>query len=255
MAETIRSQGAISKSRLSSSGGGVRRRRPTFQLHQYGSEVRYVRPVGPTALATESELSGFNRDVVAFLVSETRKRINFSDCDLSGLECISSHTKNSAASAWSKVPACLSGKQPIRIIMNSSSKSTASKNIIARLGLCLALALLPLLTTGCVIVAAGAVGAGAVVYVRGELESIVDAPYAKLVDATRSALKDLEYVKISEKKDALEAEFIYRTALDKKVTLRLNKMENDLSRLRIRIDVIGDEALSKTILEKIKANL
>ena len=124
-----------------------------------------------------------------------------------------------------------------------------------RLGLCLTLGLLPFFATGCLLVAAGAAGAGAVVYVRGELESLLDQPYSKVVDATRAALKDMEYARISEKKDALEAELIYRTALDKKVTIKINKTADKMTRVKIRVDLMGDEALSNVILEKIKANL
>lgn len=126
---------------------------------------------------------------------------------------------------------------------------------ITRLSLGLLLGLLPMITSGCLLVAAGAAGAGAVVYVRGELESLLDQPYPKVVEATRAALKDLEYARNSEKKDALEAELIYRTALDKKVTIRINRTGDKLTKVRIRIDLLGDEKLSKVILERIQASL
>ena len=122
-----------------------------------------------------------------------------------------------------------------------------------RLGLCLALGLLPLLT-GCVLVAAGA-AAGAVAFVRGELKASLDHNYSKSVEATRTALQALEFAKISEKKDAIDAEFIYRTALDKKVTIKLNKTTDKSTSIKIRVDLMGDEALSRAILEKIKDNL
>lgn len=126
--------------------------------------------------------------------------------------------------------------------------------LITRGSLILTLALLPFLT-GCVVAVAGAAGAGAIAYVRGELQSSVDQSYAKVVEATRAALKDLEYAKISEKKDAIDAELIYRTALDKKVTIKLNRVTEKTTKVKIRIDLLGDEALSLSILEKIKANL
>lgn len=126
--------------------------------------------------------------------------------------------------------------------------------ILARCSLVLMLGLLPLLT-GCVVAVAGAAGAGAIAYVRGELQSSVDQSYARVVEATRAALKELEYAKISEKKDAIDAELIYRTALDKKVTIRLNRVTEKTTKVKIRIDLLGDEALSISILEKIKANL
>lgn len=127
------------------------------------------------------------------------------------------------------------------------------RTLFARLSLVLALGLLPLLT-GCVVAAAGA-AAGAVAYVRGELATTLDQNYSKVVEATRAGLKDLEFAKISENKDALEAVFVYRTALDKKVKIKLSKISDKSTTVKIRVDLIGDEALSLAILEKIKANL
>lgn len=135
----------------------------------------------------------------------------------------------------------------------NSSNSTPVRKFFSRLSLCLALGLLPVLS-GCVLAAAGA-AAGAVAYVRGELQTLLDHNYNHVVDATRAALKDLEFAKISENKDALEAVFVYRTALDKKVKIKLSKSTDKSTTVRIRVDVIGDEALSLAILDKIKANL
>ena len=135
----------------------------------------------------------------------------------------------------------------------TTSTPTRLRQLINRLSLCLALGLLPVLS-GCVVAAAG-VAAGAVAYVRGQLQTSLDQNYGKVVEATRTALKELEFAKISENKDALEAVFIYRTALDKKVKLKLSKATDKSTTVRIRVDLIGDEALSLAILDKIKANL
>jgi hypothetical protein len=138
--------------------------------------------------------------------------------------------------------------------MKLPTQSTAP-HLLTRLSLIIALGLLPILT-GCVVAVAGAAaGAGAIAYVRGELETSLDQNYSKVVDATRAGLKDLEYAKISEKKDAIDAELIYRTALDKKITIKLSKVTEKTTKVKIRVDLLGDEALSMTILEKIKSNL
>jgi len=148
---------------------------------------------------------------------------------------------------------CQGGLNISSIIMTSSPSSL--RQLSTRLSLILALGLLPFLT-GCVLAVAGAAaGAGAVAYVRGELEASLEHNYAKVVDATRMALRDLEYAKISEKKDAIDAEFVYRTALDKKITVKLNRLTEKTTKVKIRVDLLGDEALSTSVLEKIKANL
>lgn len=116
------------------------------------------------------------------------------------------------------------------------------------------LTLVPLVG-GCVIVAAGAAGAGAVAYVRGELSAGVEHDLPQVYRATQRALHKLEFAKISEESSAVDAHLLYRTALDRKIEIKLRKTSNQLTDLRIRIDLIGDQALSRTILDQIKAEL
>lgn len=129
--------------------------------------------------------------------------------------------------------------------------------LLARLATGLALSfllsLLPVLT-GCVLVAAGA-GAGTVAYVRGELNTNVGHDYGKVVDATRRALKDLEFARVSENKDALKAVFVSRTALDKKVEVTVTRQGDKSTQVQIRVGLFGDEQLSVAILDKIKSVL
>lgn len=108
--------------------------------------------------------------------------------------------------------------------------------------------------SGCILAAAGA-GAGAVAYVRGELDAKVDHDYNAVVDATRSALADLEFARVSENKDALKAVMISRTAMDKKVEVTLANSGKKLTSIKIRVGVFGDEQVSMTILDRIKGRL
>lgn len=117
-----------------------------------------------------------------------------------------------------------------------------------------ALALGPL--TGCVAVVVGiAAGAGTVAYVRGELETTLSAGYEKSVEATNLAVQQLQFARVAERRDALSDTITVRTAGDRKVVIRINKIADFSSRVRIRVGIFGDEALSLTILEKIRANL
>lgn len=120
-----------------------------------------------------------------------------------------------------------------------------------------ALALVTMLvTSGCLAVAAGAgAGAAAVAYVRGELQTTVSEDYDATVKATHRAIDQLGFVKVSEKKDALIAILTVRNAADKKIEIRLDRSARNLTQVRIRVGVFGDEALSMAILDKIKANL
>ena len=110
-------------------------------------------------------------------------------------------------------------------------------------------------TSGCMAVAAGA-GAGATVaYVRGDLDSTLNAGLDKSVRAVNKAIEQLQFAKVSEKKDALEAIIIARNAADKKIELHLNKLGDDATKLKIRVGTFGDDTLQVAILEKIKGNL
>jgi hypothetical protein len=117
----------------------------------------------------------------------------------------------------------------------------------------LGLALLPALA-GCGLLAAGS-SASVVAYIEGTLEVNLGTDYAKVVVATQSALKELEFVPISEKKDALKAQFVARTALDKKVEIDLTKAGDRVTQVQIHVGFIGDQEMSLAILDKIKRGL
>jgi len=107
---------------------------------------------------------------------------------------------------------------------------------------------------GCGLVAAGT-SASAVAYIEGTLETNLGTDYEKVVRATEAALKDLEFTPVSEKKDGLRAQFIARTALDKKVQIDLTKGGDQVTRIEIHIGFLGDHELSAAVLEKIKRRL
>jgi hypothetical protein len=138
--------------------------------------------------------------------------------------------------------------------MNQSNSFRDSSRRLRLWGSLLALGALPWLT-GCVVVAAGAVGAGAVAYVRGELDSSVEHGIDDTYRATQQALAALEFAKISEHKSMIDAELVSRTALDKKVEIKLSKITERMTKIQIRVGMVGDQQLSLAILEKIQAQL
>ena len=116
------------------------------------------------------------------------------------------------------------------------------------------MALLPLLS-GCVAVLAGAAGAGAVAWVEGRLDATLDANFDQAEKAANRAVTQLQFVKVNEKKDALTATLIARTAEDKKIESKVVRAGDTTSRVQISVGVFGDEGQSLAILDKIKANL
>lgn len=118
-----------------------------------------------------------------------------------------------------------------------------------------ALIALGLFSSGCVIVAAGAAGAGTVAYVRGELQATVANSLSDVNKASLKAIDQLKFVKVSEREDALSALIIARTSDDTKIEIKLESVSAALVKVRIRVGVLGDDRISQAILDKIKENL
>lgn len=115
-----------------------------------------------------------------------------------------------------------------------------------------------LLGSGCaaVLIGAGAAaGVGGYAYVKGELKSVQNTSLDRAWFATQDALKELGYGITEQKKDALKAKFVARTAEDKKIEIELKSQGENSTELRIRVGTFGDEAISRQILDKIKAKL
>lgn len=110
-------------------------------------------------------------------------------------------------------------------------------------------------SSGCLAVAAGAGTGAAVAYVRGQLETNLAASFDRSERAANEALQQLGLAKVNEKRDALVAIINARNAEDKKIEIRLDNVGQNLTKLRIRVGIFGDESLSMAIHDKIKANL
>ena len=129
-----------------------------------------------------------------------------------------------------------------------------SSPLFLRAAAALALALAVTLQSGCVVAAVGA-GAGAVAYIRGELQATLESSLNVTNKAAGRAISQLEFAKVSENKDALTSTIIARTAQDKKVEIVMTKVSDSVTKVKIRVGVFGDEAVSMAILDKIKASL
>lgn len=126
---------------------------------------------------------------------------------------------------------------------------------VRRLVVMLALGLSVAGLTGCfAVVAAGAAGTG-VAWYRGQLEANLDHNIEAVFTASQKALTQLEFANISNQKSSVDAQLVSRTALDKKVEIKLEKVTDRSTKVIIRVGVFGDETLSMSILDKIKAGL
>ena len=144
-----------------------------------------------------------------------------------------------------------------RLSMNPSAnypRFPLGKEIVRSflIGLCL------LLQSGCAAVlltGGAAAGAGAVAYVRGELQSTEAADLDKVWAATLAAMSDLEFAVTAREKDALSGRVIARGAGDKKTQVDLKRLGDRQTEVRIRVGFLGDETMSRQVLDRIKKRL
>lgn len=92
-------------------------------------------------------------------------------------------------------------------------------------------------------------------YGLGELRSLEQASLERTWQAAQKAVENLDFTITSRLKDPLSAHLIARGANDKKIEINLKKASEDSTEVRIRIGILGDEMLSRQVLEKLKKNL
>ncbi len=119
-------------------------------------------------------------------------------------------------------------------------------------------AALPLVGGGCAAVVVGgavaAAGVGTYAYVNGEMKGTEAVSLDRAWTASQSAMKDLEFPITNKAKDALQAELTARTSADKRILIKLKKMSDGATEIRIRVGTFGDESASQLILDKIKSH-
>lgn len=131
------------------------------------------------------------------------------------------------------------------------SSSAALRTTLAALLLSAGL----LLSSGCMAVAVAGATAAGVVWVRGALETNLDRDLGRVHDAAVSAVEDLEFALVSKRKSGVDGEVVARTALDKRVSITLKQVTQNTTKISIRVGLMGDEAMSQVILERIRKRL
>jgi hypothetical protein len=108
---------------------------------------------------------------------------------------------------------------------------------------------------GCLVVAAGAAGAGTYAYVTGELSTVEEASLDKCWSATQAAVKDLQFTVKEQSKDALQGRLVAQQADKTDITIKLDRETDKLTKIRIRVGVFGDESTSRLVMDKIKSKM
>jgi hypothetical protein len=126
---------------------------------------------------------------------------------------------------------------------------------LGHMGLSLALAIQISGCAGAVLVAGGAAGVGAVVWVKGKLEQELSVPLPTVYSATLAALKQFELPIQEKKKDQLVAKVESQLADGKRVWIDIRSLAESSAKITIRIGMFGDQSRSRRLLEAIRRNL
>ena len=111
--------------------------------------------------------------------------------------------------------------------------------------------------SGCALFLIGAgvaAGAGGVAYVNGELKVDDSVTVDRAWSATQAAVHDLQFKVTSSQKDAFAGTLVSLRADNTKVVIHLVRQTDQVTEVRIRIGIFGDEALSRLVYDKIKSH-
>ena len=109
--------------------------------------------------------------------------------------------------------------------------------------------------SGCVAVVAAGGAASGVAYVRGELQMQLEHPAKDVNAAVDAAAKELELFQLEGKRDLIGGRFVYRNAQDQKITIITEAHGQQITELRIRVGLFGDQQQSQVLLDAIRSQL
>jgi hypothetical protein len=109
--------------------------------------------------------------------------------------------------------------------------------------------------SGCPLLLAGGAGAGGMAYYKGELKAELNGTPSQVIQATERAFEDLIWIRVAANASATDGQAEAKTATGKEVHVTVKQKTANVSEIGIRVGVMGDETLSRTLLDKIKAKL
>jgi len=92
-------------------------------------------------------------------------------------------------------------------------------------------------------------------YATGNLTATLNANVEKSYNAALKALQQLELKPTEQIKDAFGARIVSTTSADKKLTVTLKRINDELTSIVIEVGMVGDKLTSKAVYDKIIENL
>jgi hypothetical protein len=110
--------------------------------------------------------------------------------------------------------------------------------------------------SGCVALAVGAAGGAAgAVYVKGRVVDKVDAPVERVYNATLSMLGSKDLPVLEKRVDIASANVRSEYSNDDDIRIEIEAITSEVSEIRVRVGLTGDQDRSLDLLEGIKSRL
>jgi hypothetical protein len=111
--------------------------------------------------------------------------------------------------------------------------------------------------SGCVLGVAAVAGAGAgtYAYVKGEMSGTQSASLDKTWAAAQAVVQELGFTVEKKTKDGVQAELVARDSKNTRIVISLKRVAEAATEVSVRVGVFGDEAISRTILDRIRAKV
>lgn len=125
--------------------------------------------------------------------------------------------------------------------------------------LLLGLVVAPLLTgcAGAALLGAGAAaGAGTYAYMEGEASRAMNGGFEQVWNSTLSATRQMNLQVLNTQRDALGGTIEAKSTADgDNVTIKVEPVDSDTTRVKVRVGVLGDEEESRRILQQIETRV
>ncbi len=125
------------------------------------------------------------------------------------------------------------------------------KKIALSLGL---LFLFPLMLSGCAALIYGGAAAGGAIWYKGELKESIAGSVSSVHAAAITSMRNLKFTVEKQNHDAVQGEIEGEMANGTDVKITLKSGGNNVTEVRIRVGIMGDEQVSRKLIEEIKKN-
>ncbi len=89
----------------------------------------------------------------------------------------------------------------------------------------------------------------------GKFRMLVNADSARTVAATRQVFAEMRLTEVSSQVDRFRADLVAETELNEKVRVDIREVNSRQSEVQIRVKLVGHQAYSRSLWERIEANI